>query len=160
MKRSAPFLIALALSVFFATPGVSTQSAPPTTDLTPAFLKSGVVIEGLRVTQVGDIVVIRGQAVDAAHAAAAATVARNLGYTRVANLVELIQPADDAQIERSAERDLSMHRSLDGCHLSVNSTRGVVRLAGTVTHEMQKDVAIGLVRRVHGVREVHSDLQR
>jgi osmotically-inducible protein OsmY len=159
MKRSLLIAFALALSVFFATPGVSAQSAPSTTDLTPAFLAGGVVIDGLRVTQVGDIVVIRGQAVDAAHAAAAATVARNLGYTRVANLVQLIRPADDAQIERSAERDLSLYRSLDGCHLSVNSEGGVVHLAGTVTHEMQKDVAIALVRRVHGVREVHSDLR-
>lgn len=159
MNRSTPLAVALVLSVLIVTPGVSAQRAPSTTDLTPAFRNNGVVIEDLQVTKVGDIVVIRGRAVDATQAVNAATVARNLGYTRVANLVEIIQPIDDAQIERTAERDLWMLRSLDGCRLRVSSEGGVVHLAGTVTHEMQKDVAIALVRRVHGVRDVRSDLR-
>ncbi|MGZ4778293.1 MAG: BON domain-containing protein [Thermoanaerobaculia bacterium] len=159
MRRSAPLAAGLVFSVFLAVPAVSAKPAPSTTDLTSAFRACGVTMAGLQVTKVGDIVVIRGQALDAAQAAMASAVAGNLGYTRVANLAQVILPADDENIERAAERELSMHRSLDGCHLSVDSQNGVVHLAGTVNHEQQKDMAIAVIRRLNGVRSVQSDLR-
>ena len=38
--------------------------------------------------------------------------------------------------------------------------QGIVNLAGRVSHELQKDMAVTLVRSVDGVRGVTSSLQR
>jgi osmotically-inducible protein OsmY len=160
MTRTFRLAAAVALSAILASPFVSAQPAPQSTDLTTLFRSHGVVAQGLRVTDVGGILVIRGRAADSSQAAGAGAIARSLGYTRVANLIRVATPADDAKIERMAERELAVHRSLDGCHFSVASEDGIVRLAGKVTHELQKDVAIALVRNVDGVRAVHAHLQR
>ena len=135
------------------------ESAPQTTDLTPAFAASGVSISGLRVTRVGDIVVIRGRVADPSQAAAASQFAQSLGYARVANLVQIAPPADDKAIARRAERELAIHRGLDGSHLRVVSQDGIVTLGGTVSSEIQKDAAIALVRNIDGVRGVRTDFR-
>jgi osmotically-inducible protein OsmY len=99
-------------------------------------------------------VVIRGRTDDRAAAEQAATLAQGLGYARVANLIQVLVPADDTAIERLAERQLGLSRSLDGCQIHVDSDNGVVRLNGTVRSELQKDVAIQLVRTIYGVKSV------
>ncbi len=129
-------------------------------DLTPLFRGAGLAIDRLQVYEVGGVVLIRGQATDRAVAEEAGRVAVGLGYTRIANLVRVVPPPDDAAIERLAERELTRHRSLDGCSFRVVADRGVVRVAGTVRNDLQKDYAIELLRSINGVREVHSDLQR
>ena len=131
-----------------------------TVDLTSKFQAAGLKVAGLRAIEVGGVVVLRGKAEDAASAAAAGTLARSLGYTRVANLIQVIEPPDDQAIERLAERELGLHRSLDGCQFRIDSDHGVVHLAGKVQYELQKDLAINVVRQVDGVREVRADLQR
>jgi hyperosmotically inducible periplasmic protein len=156
MRRQLIFSIALAaalISPLFA------ESAPQAKDLTTAFASSGVSIDGLRVTEVGGIVVIRGRATDPAHAAAASAFARALGYSRVANLVQITAPADDQRIARNAERTLAMQRGLDGARLRIGSKNGVVTLGGSVMSEVQKDAAVALVRNIDGVREVRTDFQ-
>jgi len=152
----APIAVSLALAAVLSVP-VFAGTVPQTQDLTPAFLSNGVTISGLRVTEVGGIVVIRGKATDAEQAAAALTVAHTLGYARVANLVQVVTRPDDMQIERRAERELMLHRSLEGSHLSVQSRNGVVTLGGSVTHEIQKDAAIALVRNIDGVLSVRAE---
>ena len=112
----------------------------------------------MQVSEVGGIVVIRGRTLDRAKAESAGRIAQSLGYARVANLVQITEPADDAAIQRRAERELAIHRSLDGCSFRVESQQGVVRIAGRVHSELQKDVAVQLLRNVDGVREVHSSL--
>lgn len=128
-------------------------------DLTEQFVQQGVTIERLRVVEVGGIVVIRGRTMDRLHAEEAGRTAQRLGYTRVANLVQISEPVDDRAIERRAERALT-HRSLDGCDLRIDSEGGVVRVAGRVQHELQKDVAHQLVRNLEGVRSVRLELYR
>lgn len=150
-------VLAFALGTFDAAWAAS-SSAPKTVDLTQQFRAAGADAEALQVSEVGGIVVIRGRTLDAAKAEAAGRIAQSLGYTRVANLVQIVEPADDAAIERRAERELAIHRSLDGCSFSVDSQQGIVRLAGRVHSELQKDVAVQLLRNVDGVREVHSSL--
>jgi osmotically-inducible protein OsmY len=59
-----------------------------------------------------------------------------------------------------AERELSRHRGLDGSNIVVTSVHGVVSLAGHVSHELQKDMAVTLVRNIDGVRGVTDNLQR
>jgi len=133
---------------------------PATRDLTPQFATAGVAIEDLRVVEVGGIVVLRGRTTDRAAAEKAATVAQTLGFSRVANLIQVADAPDDARIRRAAERELAVHRGLDGTQIVVDSTNGIVRLSGKVSNEVQKDVAVSLVKNIDGVRAVQIALQR
>lgn len=161
MERRARLTAILLFASAFAVSGAfGATSTVPSTDLTPLFATSGVDVQDLRVTEVGGIVIIRGRALDPARAADASVLAKNLGYLRVANLIRVVPPADDAKIERIAEREISIHRGMEGSRIRIDSQNGVVRLRGTVTHELQKDAAVALVRSIDGVREVRSDLSR
>jgi hyperosmotically inducible protein len=133
---------------------------PDTKDVTALFANSGVIVQGLRAIDVGGILVLRGNTVDPAQAAAAAAYATSLGYTRVANLVRVDKAVDDAKIERNIERRIALSGGLDGCNIKVNSRDGAVHMTGTVQHELQKDYALEVVRNVDGVKSVQSDLQR
>jgi osmotically-inducible protein OsmY len=161
MTRTAPLVTAAILTAAMATSSFAARAtAPQPTDLTPTFRTAVLNVERLQVFEIGGVVVIRGRAVEKADAEAAGLYAKSLGYNRVANLVQVITPPDDAAIARAVERELTMHRGLEGCKLSVAADRGVVRIAGSVRHEMQKDMALAVVRNVSGVREVHSTLDR
>ncbi len=133
---------------------------PGTRDLTQQFVTAGVAVEGLRAVEVGGIVVLRGWTADKAAAEQASSVAQSLGFARVANLIQITDVPDDAKIMRAAERQLAVHRGLDGTQIMVDSTNGVVRLTGKVSNEVQKDVAVNLVRKIEGVRAVQMALQR
>ena len=148
-------MIALSLS---AVPALAVQ--PSVNDVTPQLVTAGVTVDGLRAVEVGGIVVLRGRTADRASAEQASTIAQSLGYARVANLIQVIQAPDDARIERACERRLSVQRGLDGTQIAVDSTNGIVRLTGKVYSELQKDMAINLVRTVNGVRAVQASLQR
>lgn len=128
-----------------------------TVDLTPQLQSAGLAIDGLQAMEVGGIVILRGKAVDAESAQRAGVLAQQLGYKRVANLIQVVETPDDALIERVAERKLAMQRSLDGCRLRVDSRRGVLTINGTVISELQKDVALNAVRNIDGVRAVRSN---
>ncbi|HSP14786.1 MAG TPA: BON domain-containing protein [Thermoanaerobaculia bacterium] len=156
-KRSfrSALLAFLAVSLF---PLAGRAQSQPI-DLTASFRSAGVDITDLRVYQISGIVLIRGTSADRAKAENAGTVATSLGYQRVANLIELATPANDVRIIRVAEGSLGRQRALDGCTFHIDSLNGVVRLGGSVHQEMQKDVAVELLRKIEGVREVHSDLK-
>jgi osmotically-inducible protein OsmY len=157
MKSRTSYLGAATLAAlcFMAIPMRADSNA--TIDLTSQ-MQNDVKIDGLSAIEVGGIVVLRGTTADASLAQRAGVVAQNLGYARVANLIRVVTPPDDAAIQRTAERKLSIHRSLDGCKFRVDSNAGNITLAGKVDHELQKDVAIGVLRQIDGVRSVHSDL--
>ena len=148
----------LAAAVFAAFTTLAAEAAPQARNLTPAFVEAGVAINRLQVYEVGGVVVIRGRARNEAQRATAASVAQKMGFTRVANLVQVIEPPDDADIERLAERELTVHRGLDGCTFSVDSDGGVVHVAGIVRHELQKDMALAVLRNIDGVQAVQTSL--
>jgi osmotically-inducible protein OsmY len=129
-------------------------------DVSAQFRRAGLAVDGLEAIKVGGIVVLRGRALDRASAENASRIAQSLGFTRVANLIQIEEPADDDAIELRAERAFSMLRSLDGCKFTINSHAGVVDLAGKVDHELQKDVAVQILRNIAGVRQVRSALKR
>jgi osmotically-inducible protein OsmY len=131
----------------------NTTTVDVTSQIQPA-----VNVDGLSAVEIGGIVVLRGRTTDPSVAARAGVLAKNLGYARVANLIQVTTPPDDAAIERTAERQLAIHRALDGCQFHVDSTGGVVTVAGKVSHELQKDVAMGVLRQIDGVRSVRADL--
>lgn len=162
MTRKAPAVLA-AILVTLMSSGLavalsSSTAVPQAVDLTPQFRSAGLAIDGLRAFAIGGVVVIRGRVYDRSVAEDAGRLAQSLGYSRVANLVQVKSPPDDAAIERYAERELTIHRSLDGCTFHVDSDRGILNVNGTVQNDVQKDVAIQLLRNIDGVREVHAEL--
>lgn len=135
-------------------------ATPQTSDLTNQFRGAAVGIDRLQVYELAGIVILRGRTADKAAAEQLGILARERGYARVANLIQIVEPEDDQAIQRAAERELTVARSLDGCRFRVESNNGVVNLAGSVRHELQKDVAIQILRAIDGVREVRVNLER
>jgi osmotically-inducible protein OsmY len=119
---------------------------------------SKLPVSGLVVRSVGDIVVLKGNAPDAATIESTARLVRNLGVQRVANMIQIPTPPNDDVIRRDAERQLSRTRALDGCKLIVTSDRGVLRITGHVTNELQQDTVRAVLRAVDGVKKIETDL--
>jgi osmotically-inducible protein OsmY len=145
--------------MFFLVAPAMLAAAPPTTDLTNSFRGVGAAVNALQVYEVSGIVIIRGRTADKAEAEKLTDYARSLGYQRVANLIQTVQH-DDAALTRRAERELSVHRALDGCRFQVSSLQGVVHVGGQVRHELQKDVAMQVLRTLNGVRGVEMALRK
>jgi osmotically-inducible protein OsmY len=151
MRLRGLFLTVVVLLFPFAAPAQTRVF-----DLTPAFIDCGADIEELLVYRVGGIVLIRGTTSDATKAADAGRIATFLGYERVANLIRVTDgAADDALIEARGHRQLDLEPMLDGCRLSVDSSLGIVQVGGKVKREAQKTLAIEILLRVTGVKEVH-----
>ena len=144
--------LALAALLFLAVP--ASAATPKASDITAAFVQACANVDDLKAVEVGGIVILRGRTDDRAAAEHATAIAQGLGYQRVANLIQVMEPADDSAIERIAERRLGQNRGLDGCQIYVDSDKGVLKLAGTVRYELQKDVAVQLVRNIEGVKSV------
>ena len=156
-----PTIAATLLSALLSTAVVAAPSrAAEPVDLTARFRAAGLPISDLRAFEIGGVVLLRGRAATRVAAEDAGRLARTLGYTRVANLVQVATPVNDAAIERFAERELATQRSLDGCTFHIDSREGVVYVKGQVRHELQKDMAIELLRNIDGVKAVHADLEK
>jgi len=151
----AALLVSLAIALF---PLAAARAQSEAVDLTAMFRSAGVDIADLRVYQISDIVLIRGTA-GRGRAENASTVAKSLGYQRVANLIDVAEARNDVDIVRFAERSLVGQRALDGCKFYIDSLDGIVRIGGRVYRELQKDVAVELLRKIDGVKEVHSTLK-
>lgn len=151
-------VVAVAALVLFTNSAVA--ATPAANDITAQFITAGVNVDALRAVEVGGIVVLRGRVADPADGQRAAAVALSLGYKRVANLIQVVEPADDVTIERIAERRLGIQRSLDGCQFHIDSDNGVLHLSGKVQYELQKDMAMQIVRNIDGVRSVRNELQK
>jgi BON domain len=135
-----------------------TASAATPDPLTDAF--RSLPITRLHVAAVDEILIIRGDTSSPDTIQKVSALATSLGYRRVANLVRLVDVPDDAAIARRAERQLAGSRALDGCAFTIDSDHGILRVAGTVRYEVQKDVAMSLLRRNSGALDVQTDLRR
>jgi osmotically-inducible protein OsmY len=150
----------LSLVVALALP-IAAPAQTNVIDLTAAFIKNGVVIDELAVSQISDIVLIRGKTNDRTKAEEASRIAITLGYHRVANLIVITDDAtDDAAIVYTGQRRLELEPALEGCRFRVDSTRGVIRLTGRVHRDVQGDLAIAILSRIDGVKAIHPDLAR
>lgn len=150
---------AVAIAVLLATTPVASAQTGDAVDLTETFRTAGATIDRLQVYEIAGIVLIRGRANDQAQAEAVGRIAQTLGYTRVANLVQIVEHNDE-EIARAVEYELTANRSLDGCKFRVSAEQGVVRVAGRVQHELQKDVAAAVLRNIDGIRAVDLKLDR
>ena len=157
MMSTTSRTVAIAVILIALTPVA--LAAAPETDITEQFRSSGAVVDRLQVYEVAGIVIIRGRVADKAQAELLGQHAATLGYSRVANLIQIVEN-DDAAITRAAERELTINRSLDGCRFTVSAAKGIVRVAGSVRHELQKDVASQVVRSIDGVKSVELALNR
>jgi osmotically-inducible protein OsmY len=156
--KNAPVLGAATLAALLLL-SLPARAEVAVTDLTPQLQAATLGIHDLRAVEVGGIVVLRGKTTDRAEAERAGIAAQSLGYSRVANLIQVVTPPDDQAIERIAERKLAI-RGLDGCTFRVDSDHGILSVAGRVQYELQKDVAVGVLRNIDGVREVKTDWQK
>ncbi|HKR62729.1 MAG TPA: BON domain-containing protein [Thermoanaerobaculia bacterium] len=158
MNRSIATALAIAAILFVIQP-VAQAATADAINLTEQFRGAGAAVDRLQVYEIAGIVIIRGRTADKAQAEDLARIAKTLGYERVANLVQIADD-DDERITRAAEVELTVHRALDGCKFQVNSSQGVVHVAGQVRHELQKDVALQVLRQIDGVRAVEFNLSK
>ncbi|HEV7766885.1 MAG TPA: BON domain-containing protein [Thermoanaerobaculia bacterium] len=152
---TAAALVALLITI---SPVVS-AAEPEAVNLTETFRIAGARAENLQVYEIAGVVLLRGRVADKAQAEEVGRIAQNLGYARVANLIQ-INENRDVEITRRAEIELTVNRSLDGCKFRVTSEQGNVRVAGLVKHELQKDVAAQVLKNIRGIRSVEFDLAR
>jgi osmotically-inducible protein OsmY len=131
--------------------------APQPHNLTTQFSGAGLNVDNLQVFELGGVVLVRGRAYSKADAEQAGRHAQSLGYDRVANLIQIVEPPDDDAIERTAEYELTTRQTLEGCRFVVESNQGYVKVAGTVQLELQKDMALQLLRNIEGVRAVNAE---
>lgn len=158
--RIAQALTAVLAMLFLITAVPASAAAPEPLDITAQFADASFSVDRLQAFEVGGIVILRGQTALRSSAEAAGAYAQRLGYTRVANLIQIVESPNDVTIRRDAERELAVHRSLDGSRISVESENGIVYLRGSVEHPMQKEMAVAVLRTVDGVREVRDQLER
>jgi osmotically-inducible protein OsmY len=152
--------LCLTLLVLFVLIPQTASAIEKETDLTNLFLAGGVDIDRLRVCEISGVVLIRGRTSDKALADHAVHVAALLGFSRVANLIEIVPGLADAAIDRFAVVGLRRAKELQGCTFEVETRRGIVYLLGEVDRDDQKDYAVRLVRRIDGVKEVRSGVTR
>lgn len=138
----------------------STSTVPSADRLASAIRNEGLLVDRLIVTEMDGILLIRGRTAERATIGRVGQLAAELGHPRIANLVVYAPGISDAEIERNAERELAVSRSLEGCRLSVSSKAGVLVVSGTVHQDLQKEAAANLVRNLPGVREVRTELAR
>jgi osmotically-inducible protein OsmY len=156
-RAAAP--VAILMAVLLAISPAASAAEPEAVDLTSAFRAAGATVDSLKVYEISGVVLIRGRVANKAQAEELGRLAQTLGYTRVANLVQIVENRD-AEIARRAEVELTVNRSLDGCKFRVTADQGNVRVAGLVKHELQKDVAAQVIRNIRGIRSVEFDLTR
>jgi osmotically-inducible protein OsmY len=140
-------------------PTTHASVAAGSVDVLATSIQNELPVERLSVREVEGIVIIRGSARNQSAIERITRMAKELGFNRVANLVQLTPVADDEAIERLAERHLAQIAGLEGCRFSIDSTDGIVTLSGIVQRELQRDLARTELRRVEGVREVRSNLR-
>lgn len=128
--------------------------------ISEALTKADIRVSGLRVSEAEGIIIIRGNVQNSNQIGRAAEVVRALGYPKVAALLSVLSLADDDAIALAAERRLSFNRSMQGSHLTVRSSDGVVTIQGTVRSLFQGELAAQIVARMAGVIEVRTQLQR
>lgn len=151
MKRQTTRTLFIAMLFAVIAPAALAEN-PQAINLTDTFRGANAAVKNLQVYEIAGIVIIRGTA-DKAQAAILSDFAKSHGYARVANLIQTVQN-NDAELTRKAEVALSIHRALDGCRFAVRTDQGVVHINGRVQHELQKDVAMQVVRSINGVERV------
>ena len=82
---------AVLIAVLIAFTPIASAAAPQEVDLTNTFRAAGAIADRLQVYEIAGVVLIRGRVADKAQAEDVGRIAQSLGYTRVANLIQVIE---------------------------------------------------------------------
>jgi osmotically-inducible protein OsmY len=139
--------------------------APATPAADPAAIAASLQrsepgVKGIDVKVVSGIVIVRGECSDAASAARVTAAVQNLGYSRVANLIQVTPLVNDEDIRRAAERQIAQNRSLAGGRFAISCDQGVLKVSATVQSDAQEEVTRSVLKSVSGVREVRAEFAR
>src|SRR5687767_12141160 len=94
--RTAPKLIA-ALAVLVALTALpAAAAAPEARNITAQFAGDSLAVDRMQVYEVGGVVIIRGRTYERSAAEAASLRAQVLGYSRIANLIQVLEAPNDA----------------------------------------------------------------
>ncbi|MGA7615717.1 MAG: BON domain-containing protein [Thermoanaerobaculia bacterium] len=156
--KSVAIWIALLSSILILSPGPLRAASPTGEIIASGLARAGVAVGQLSVVRMDGVVIVRGRVPDAETLRRADSVLKSLGIRRVANMIRVVPPIDDAALERTVERALYLSRSLAGCQFRVDSRNGWISVTGNVRYDMQREVARNIVRRVDGVRGATFDL--
>ena len=134
-----------------------TASALSTTSL-EQILEATPEIRDLKVTQVGEVIVLRGTTDDASAVEAVERRLRELGYERIINAVDIERAPSDDMIRSSVERQIYLTPALASSAIRVNTNQGTVTLEGSCSTPAQISQADRIARSVRGVRDVKIEL--
>lgn len=141
-----------------STAGLIVQ-APSLDTLDAALNRESISVDRWNPQYVDGILILRGRVNSEAKIARVGDLAKEAGFRRVANLIQLAKNPDDKAIERDAERALAESRALEGCRFSLDAENGILTVNGTVQQELQKDAARELLKNIEGVREIRADFR-
>jgi osmotically-inducible protein OsmY len=131
-------------------------NAPSLDSLDAALTRESIAVDRWNPQYVDGILILRGRVNSEAKMARVGDLAKESGFRRVANLLQITKNPDDQAIERDAERALAESRALEGCRFSLDAENGVLHVNGTVQQELQKDAARELLKNIDGVREIRA----
>lgn len=116
-------------------------------------------IEGLKISIVGEMVVLKGSTSDPNAIAEIEERLRALGHDRIVNGIELERPPSDHAISSAIERELYLSSALAGAEIHVRTSAGIVTLGGSVPDGGLLAAAVQIAKRTKGVREVRSEIE-
>ena len=167
---AAVFAVVAAATIFVRHAGTASFTAPQRLDaatplpsvktLLTAIQDAGLSIDALDVRTAEGIVIVRGRTSDATTRDQATNVLRQIGVNRVANMIRIDPRRSDDEIARAAERRLVSDPGLGGCHFAVSCERGVLHVRGSIISDLQRETTARVLRKIDGVVEVKTDLQR
>ncbi len=134
------------------------QALAVSPDLTRTIAASVPQVDALRISVVGDMIVLNGSTTDAGAIAEVERRLRAMGHERIVNGIELVHSRSDAEISSAVERELYRSGLLLETTLAVHSRDGVVFLSGHITRANQVAEVVRIAGRVDGVRDVRPEL--
>lgn len=167
---AAVLAIVAGVTLFVRHAGMTTQNVagradaatplPSVKTLITALQDSGLSIDALDVRTAEGIVIVRGRTADVTTRDQATNVLKQIGINRVANMIRVDPRRADDEIARTAERRLVSDPGLGGCRFAVSCERGVLRVRGSIISDLQRETTARVLRKIDGVVEVQTDLQK
>ena len=102
IRATAP--VAILVATLLAIGPVASAAEPEAKDLTSTFRAAGAMVDRLQVYELSGVVLIRGRVAEKKQAEELSRYAQGLGYTRVANLIQIVENPDAERPEWSAPR--------------------------------------------------------
>ena len=149
--RTINIIKAIILGTIVIVPAAQADSS----NLCSELQRNGVQIEKCSSENVDGIVLLKGD-VSRRYAAQLPTLARELGFTRVANLTRTRLVSDDEEVGRVVERTVYANGLCDQCRVAIVTTEGEVELKTNLRQGNRLDSLVDMVKRIAGVKKVRT----